>query len=133
MATDISAHGQETSVRLKTKPSRQLLARLLDQTKVKEIVLTKGIEATIPSQVRAALEKSDIKLTLLPARAGRPAKYEGKKREQALALIERGKIAADVSKALGVPTTAIYYWRWAQKRKENGMRKKGAPAMLDST
>lgn len=129
----MGGHRSEKCVRLKVKPSRQLLARLLDMTDVREMRMTRGILRTMPAKVRAALEKAGVKLVMLERRAGRPARYKATARARAVEMAREGKTAAEISGRLGVPATAVYYWRWAERKKGKEDGAAAATPSLDST
>ncbi len=112
----IAAHWAETSVRIRTKPGRQLFLRLLEQTATKEILVSPGIAKTIPQKVRTALERAGVEISILPAHAGRPPKFDEKTKKEALARLESKESAKQISQELGIPATAVYYWKREQKR-----------------
>ncbi len=113
----ISNHKTETRVRIMTKPSRQLLLRLLEQTAVKELHISSGLWKTVPLKVREALDNVGVKIVVLDLRAGRPARYEASKKEKALVLLKQKKTAKEISEALGLPTTTVYYYKLSLRRK----------------
>ncbi len=122
-------HSDESEVRLKAKPSRALLLRLLERTGVKQIHLSAGLYATVPPKVRSALGQAGVQLIVFPARAGRPDKYGADKTGEARSLLERGQTAKEVSKKTGLPLTAVYYYKLKMgKKKEDSIS-----ALPDST
>lgn len=122
----IPAHRDEKSVCIKVKPGRQLFLRLLEQTRVREVVMGAGILRTVPARVRAALEGAGVKITAQESRVGRPAKFEAQKRKKAQEMLRQKKTAREISAALGVPVTAVYWWK--RKGSGKGRRKTGGQA-----
>ncbi len=115
MYASIAAHASETAVLIKTKPSRQLFLRLIDQTAVKEITFSPGIAKTIPQKVKTALENAGVKISILSAHAGRPPKFDEKTKKEALVRLENKESAKQISQQLGIPATAVYFWKREQK------------------
>lgn len=107
----IAANRSQVRVCIKTKPSKHLLLKLLEQTAVKEIVISPGLWKTVPSKVRDALEKVGVGVRVEGKRAGRVAKYSEEKKQKALGLLKQKKTAKKISAALDIPTTAIYWWK----------------------
>ncbi len=118
MWQEIAAHRHETVVCIKTKPSRQLFLRLIDQTEVKEIFISSGIYKTVPQKVKDALNGVGVRILVEGNRAGRPAKYPEKKKQKALELLHAKKTAKEISRELSVPTSAIYWWKWSGRAKK---------------
>ena len=112
----IAANSSQTCVCIKTKPSRQLLLRLLEQTAVKEITISPGLWKTVPAKVREALTQVNVQVKVEGHRVGRPERYSTDLRAQALELLRQKKSAKEISRTLGLPTTAIYYYKWVLKK-----------------
>ncbi|MFA5108360.1 MAG: hypothetical protein WC492_02380 [Candidatus Micrarchaeia archaeon] len=127
MYGQIFGAGQENEVQIKTKPSKQIFLRLLNQTKVNKISMSEGINRTVPQKVKRALEAAGIEIIIVKKRAGRPQKFSMEKKMLAQELLQSGEKAKDISEKVGVPTTAIYFW----KRKMGAEVKFGR--VLDST
>ena len=108
---EIALHPAEGEVRVKTKPSRALFLRLLEQTQVKKIYITDGLCKTIPKKVAQALEGAGVELVIIEKSAGRPAKFDEGKKAEAQKMLSCGKTAVQISRKLGLPTTAIYAWK----------------------
>ncbi len=107
----LAAHGGESAVCIKTKPSRRLFLLLLEQTKVREISISPGLWKTVPAKVRAALENVGVKVDVAGKRAGRPVKYAKEAREMALGMVWEGRTANEIARIFGLPQTALYWWK----------------------
>jgi len=107
----IAANRSQTRVCIKTKPGKHLFLRLIEQTAVKEMVISPGLWKTVPFKVREALEKVGVRIVVEGRRAGREAKYSEEKKQKALELLREKKTAKNISAALSIPTTAIYWWK----------------------
>ena len=104
----ISSHPKEQSICIKIKPSKELFFRLLQQTDVKEIYMTKGIFDTVPQKVRKAVENAGVKIILINKSAGRPPKISDAKKEKVVRMLRKGIPAPKISKKTGVSASSIY-------------------------
>jgi len=124
----IAANSGQTRVRIKTKPSRSLLLRLLEQTAVKEIFISPGLWKTVPAKVRDALTQVGVRVVVEGASAGRPPRYPSDLRAKALDLLKQKKNAREIAAALRVPLSAVYWWKTQaglvkrRRKKREGLR-----------
>ncbi|PIT84991.1 hypothetical protein COU37_00505 [Candidatus Micrarchaeota archaeon CG10_big_fil_rev_8_21_14_0_10_45_29] len=111
MMREIAAHAGEGEVRIKTKPSKTIFLSLLENTRVKNIYMSKGIFATVPKKVVRAVESAGVRVICIERRAGRKSRFGGDVRKSAQKMLMEGKRAKLVAKKLGVPLTSVYFWK----------------------
>lgn len=127
----ISLHPNEVEVRLKKKPSRKVFLLLLQSTKVSRIYMSEGLAKTVSKKTKEALHSAGAELIILKKRAGRPGKFGMEIKEKAIWMLNEGKTAKEISAALNVPVTSVYFWK-----KSTGEKKKSASEeekFVDST
>ncbi len=94
---------------LKTKPSKLLIAYLLNKTKISKIICSNGIYKTFTKKMKNALEKMGIEIEVLEKKAGRPRKHGEEIIEKAKALLRKGMTKKRAAKELGISERNLYY------------------------
>ena len=105
----ISSSPEATEAVLKTKPGRLLLAHLLNRTKVKRIICSRGIYRTFSAKMLSALENIRVRIEISGASPGRPVLYDEKLIEKARAMLKKGKTRKEAAKELGISERNLYY------------------------
>lgn len=127
----ISLHPNEKEVKIKAKPSRKIFLLLLQSTKVTRIYMGEGLAKTVSKKVKEALSSAGAELIVVKKRAGSPEKFGMEVREKAVWMLKEGKTAKEISAALNVPTTSIYFWKNEADKK--GKEIDGEKKFVDST
>jgi hypothetical protein len=113
----IRKNPQAEQVEILTKPSKIIFLNLLDGTKVKTIMMGRGIARTIPKKVIDALKKSAIEVVITEKKAGRAKKFSASLKKKALQMIRDGIKARRISDTLRIPITTVYYWKRVDAKK----------------
>jgi len=111
-------------VALKTKASIPLIANILSNTKVREIVCSRAIYKTIPPRAIKALKKMKIEVRITNPARGRPRKYGEKTCVRILKMLRAGKTHKSVSKELKIPLRTVYHIRKTFRKANKSNRSK---------
>ncbi len=99
----------ERTVALKTKASIPLIANILSNTQVREIVCSQAIYDTIPARALSALEKMGVRVRIVPLERGRPKKHPRRIRAIVLELLSISESHKSISEKLGIPLRTVYW------------------------
>ena len=94
---------------LKVKPSRFILAYLLNNTKINTIYCSKGIYRTLTPKILRALKRMNITIIRRDLKKGRPYKISESVIERAKKLKEKGISIRKIAKRLDVSWRTLYY------------------------
>ncbi|MEW5996947.1 MAG: hypothetical protein AB1657_05130 [Candidatus Micrarchaeota archaeon] len=101
---------------IKTKPSVKVFSLLLDATRAKRILMSRGIAKTVPARVMESLRKS-VSVEVRDGKRGRPREFDVKEFLRVLGELEGEK---ERLAALGMSRRTYYYW----KKRLDGHREK---------
>lgn len=106
---------------LKVKPSKSLFAVLLSKTKVKKLIVTKGILKTIGKSVLSALRKSGVGIEVGKSALGRKRRIDEAGMLEAIKRIVKGETLGEAAKLSGLSKWGLIY-RLKEFKRKNGKR-----------
>ena len=93
---------------LRNKASIPLLVYLLNNTKIKKLIVLPGVERIMPEKVKKSLLESGVELIISEEKIGRPREIDPKKFSERLGerITDKEKI-----KKLKISRRNFYYWK----------------------